>query len=147
MAMRIALWKGTDPGFAGILDRASRWWTSGPYSHCEVIFSDGWTGTASAADKGVALVQRPEGYYDPKDWDFIDLEGDELAVRAWYKLHRGLPYDLLGDFGFVWRPIRGDGGAYFCSEAFGAAFRWPDSWQFSPNQVASVLRIPKYVPA
>lgn len=148
MTMKIAFWKGTDPGFAGVIDRAVRWWTHGPYSHCELIFSDGWTGTASARDKGVVLLQRPANYYDnPDNWDIVEVEGDEVYARAWFKLRRGLPYDLLGDFGFVWRPIVGQDGAYFCSEAIGCALRWPNAWQYSPNLQANTLAIPKYVAA
>ncbi len=138
--MRIAFWKGTDPGFGGILDRAIRWWTDGPYSHNEVIFSDGWTGTSSWADKGVKLLKRPEGYYDNLDnWTIIEIDADEAEVRAWFYEHDGAPYDLLGVFGFVWRPIRGMGGAFFCSEAFAAAMKWLNPHHYSPNTLYEAI--------
>jgi hypothetical protein len=144
--MRIAFWKGTDPGFAGVLDRGIRWWTDGPYSHNEVIFSDGWTGTASWADKGVKLLKRPEEYYDNlDDWVIIDIEGDENVVRGWFFERQGAPYDLLGVFGFVWRPIRGMDGAFFCSEAFAAALGWADAHQYSPNLLYDTLLVSRNV--
>ncbi|BAW19150.1 hypothetical protein [Ralstonia phage RP31] len=145
--MKIAFWKGTDPGFGGVLDRSIRWWTNGSYSHCELIFSDGWTGSCSWSEGGVVLLQRSASYYDPKNWDIVEIEGDEAAARAWFKKNRGTPYDLLGDFGFVWRPIRGEDGAYFCSEAIALSLGWPNAWRYDPNTQADVLRIPKYRPA
>lgn len=145
MGMRIAFWKGTDPGFGGFLDRAIKWWTNGPYSHCEVIFSDGITGSASWNDKGVILKRRPEGYYDPANWDIVDIVGDEVVARAWFEKHKGAPYDLLGDFGFVFRPIKGMEGAFFCSEANAAMLDWPESWTYSPNGFYSALRVSRNV--
>lgn len=143
MSMRIAFWKGTDPGFRGVLDILVRWWTNGPYSHCELIFSDDWTGSCSPFEKGVVLLKRPDNYYDPKNWDIVTIGGDEVAARVWFKKHRGMPYDLLGSFGFVWRPIRGVDGAFFCSEAIALALGWPNGWRYNPNTQADVLRIPR----
>lgn len=147
MGIKIAFWKGKDTGFEALLDWGIRWWTDGPYSHNEVIFSDGWTGTASWSDGGVKLLKRPDGYYDsPDDWTIVEIEGDEAAVRAWYFHHHDAPYDLLGVFGFVWRPLRGMEGAFFCSEATAAALGWRNPHRLSPNTLYDALLNPRHAP-
>lgn len=138
--MKVAFWKGTDKGASGLIDRAIRFWTAGQYSHCELIFSDGMTGTASLGDKGVVFLRRSESYYDQKNWDFIDIVGDEAYARTWFDRNHGAPYDLLGDLGFIWRPIRGIDNAYFCSEAIATALKWVEPWRFDPNTQAAIMK-------
>lgn len=136
MGMRIAFYKGTDPGLGGLMDRAIRGYMRGSYSHSELVFSDGWTGVASTEFNGVALIQRD---YDPAKWDLVDVDGDEPLARAWFYHNLNKPYDWLGDFGFVFRPIRGLDGAYFCSEAVAAALGWKEPWRYDPNLQYNVL--------
>lgn len=134
--VKIAFYKGTGTGLSGLEDRAIRWWTSGGYSHAELAFSDGKTGLASASTKGVAISERA---YNDAEWDLVEIVGDETAARAWFEANVGKPYDYLGDFGFVWRPVRGKDGAYFCSEAVAAAMGWNDPWRYDPNTLAAAV--------
>lgn len=135
--MKAAFYKGTRPGIAGVYNRLVRWWCNGPYSHVELIFSDGMAASSSFADGGVRFKAID---FDPKNWDIIDLSGfDEPAARRWFELHEGEPYDILGNLGFLWRPLRGRNAMEFCSEAFLSALGYVDTWRFCPNGTYSIL--------
>ena len=60
--MQVAFYKGTRSGLSGLFNRLVRWWTRGPYSHCEVVFTDEPSkdggvlcGSSSKLDGGVRL--------------------------------------------------------------------------------------------
>lgn len=127
--MRLASYKGTRPGLSGLFNVATRWWLGGPYSHTELIFSDGACASSSFLDGGVRF-KRIE--FDPEHWDIIDCLGDEDAARAWFDAHEGDGYDVLGLIGFVWRRSTHERGKWFCNEAIGAALGIPDPWRFEP---------------
>lgn len=137
MSLKVAFWRGTDPGLSGVVDRAIRWWTKSEFSHCELVFSDGWAAVTSWDTKKLVWMQRPE--YDPKDWVLVDVPHDEARCRAWVMHHLDLPYDLFGAFGFVWRPLKGLDGALFCSEEVAACFGWTDPWSYSPGMLYNIL--------
>lgn len=135
--MRAAFYKGTRPGIAGLYNRLVRGWCRSPYSHCELIFADGMAASSSYADGGVRFKAID---FSVDRWDFIDLPGaDEAAARAWFIGQVGRPYDLLGNLGFLWRPIVGARRAWFCSEALAAALGYPEPWRYDPATLASVL--------
>jgi hypothetical protein len=126
--MRIASYKGTNPGVRGLFNILVRWWLGGPYSHSMLLFSDGTVGTSTLAT-GVTL-------YNPTinetDFDFVPVDGDEPTARAWFEANQGRRYDILGLFGFVWRRGVEDKGGCFCSEAIAAALGFPDAYRFDP---------------
>lgn len=135
--MRAAFYKATRPGLQGIYSRAVRWIDRGPYSHCELIFSDGLSGSASYIDGGVRLKRID---YDPAHWDFIELPAhQEPYARDWFERNAGAPYDLLGNVRFVlpWLPDSERG--WFCSEAEAAALRLREPWRLGPNGLAALL--------
>lgn len=135
--MRAAFYRGTRPGIAGLYNRAVRLWTRSPYSHVELIFSDGVAASASYMDGGVRFKDID---FNADRWDFIDLPGaDEDAARAWFVAHDGDRYDLLGNVGFLFRPITGERRAWFCSEAAAAALGIPDPFRYDPATLASTL--------
>ena len=135
--MQAAFYKGTRPGIQGLYNIAVRWWELGKYSHCELVFSDGVSASASYLDGGVRF-KRIE--YDPAKWDLVDLpEFDEPSARMWFEMHEGRGYDLFGNFHFVVGPIRNDDGKYFCSESIAAALGFADAWRFEPNVLYAVL--------
>lgn len=137
MTFRAAFYRGTRPGIAGGYNYAVRAWTSSPYSHVELIFSDGWAGSSSFADGGVRL-KRIE--FDPARWDFIDLPAAlEPAARAWFELHAGAPYDLLGNLQFVLAPFGQIERAWFCSEACAAALGMLEPWRYDPGTLHSAF--------
>ena len=83
--MRAAFYRGTRPGLQGIYSRLVRWIDRGAYSHCELIFSDGMSGSASYIDGGVRLKRID---YDTDHWDVIDLPADSNAeryAREWFE--------------------------------------------------------------
>ena len=134
--MRAAFYKATRPGLQGLYSRAVRVIDHGLYSHCEIVFGDGISGSASFVDGGVRLKRID---FDPEHWDFLDLPaGLESAARDWFVFHDGQPYDLVGNVRFV-LPWLNDGSGWFCSEAFGAALGWQEPWRYGPNGAAALV--------
>lgn len=134
---RAAFYKGTRPGLAGVYNRAVRLIDNGRYSHKELIFSDGLSGSASWMDGGVRLKQI---VYDPAKWDFIDLPPElEDAARQWFIDHEGEPYDLHGNARFLCGIVQESKNGKFCSEATMAALGFTDPWRYGPNGAAALL--------
>jgi hypothetical protein len=131
--MHLAFYKGRHRVF----DRAVQWWTRGPYSHVELVFSDGMAASSSKRDGGVRM--KPISFA-PDRWDFVVIAGDEAAARAWFRRHAGAGYDVAGLFGFLWRPASGASRRWFCSEAVAAALGIRDAWRFCPNTLAAAVR-------
>lgn len=135
--MRAAFYKATRPGWQGLYSRVARAVDRGPYSHCELVFSDGLSGSASYIDGGVRLKRID---YDPEHWDFIELPAHlEPAARAWFEQHQGEPYDLPGNLRFVWWMVRDAPQGWFCSEAAAAALGLREPWRLGPNGLAALL--------
>ena len=144
--MRAAFYKATRPGLQGIYSRAVRFIDRGPYSHCELVFSDGMSGSASYIDGGVRLKRID---YDEDHWDVIDLPADSNAeryARDWFERNAGAPYDLMGNVRFVLPWLADSERGWFCSEAMAAALRLKEPWRFGPNGLAALLRS-SYQPA
>jgi hypothetical protein len=134
--MKIALYKGKRGGFAGAFDAAVRWWTRGPYSHVELVFSDGMAASSSTRDGGVRFKRID---FKPEHWDFVEIDGDECNAADWFGERLGAGYDYFGLFGFIWRPGSGVSRRWFCSEAVAAALGYRDPWRFCPNTLAAVV--------
>lgn len=132
--MKLACYKGKRGGTAGFFDAAVRWWTRGPYSHVELVFSDGMSASSSMRDGGVRFK---EIEYHPDRWDFIEVDGDEECARAFFTERLGQGYDYFGLFGFVWRPHNGAASLWWCSEIVTAALGMKDPWRFCPNTLAA----------
>ena len=137
--MRIACYKGRHKGLPGLFDAAVRWWTGGPYSHCELVLSEDICGSSSVRDGGVRLkrIDILSG-----NWDLLEVGGDEQAAVEWFNAHLGAKYDYAGLFGFIWRPGRGNRQRWFCSEAVAAALGFEEPWRFDPNTLAAAVRLP-----
>lgn len=136
--MKAALYKGTRPGLQGLYSRAARFVDRGPYSHVELIFSDGMSASASYIDGGVRLKRID---YDPEHWDIVNLVGfDEQDARDWFEARLGEGYDLWGNLRFIFGWVHDDDSRWFCSEALMAALRFPEPWRFGPNGAASALK-------
>lgn len=135
--MKLALYKGKKRLF----NRVASFLTKGPYSHVEILFSDGMCGSSSDIDGGVRLkvINLEDG-----NWDVIDLPGDEEKARRWFENHTGEKYDYIGLTRFVWSKSRGIYGRWLCSEAVMEALGYRDSWSFCPNSVASFFKGPNF---
>ena len=134
--MKIALYKATRPGIYGLYNRAVRLVTRQPYSHCELIFSDGLSGSASYMDGGVRL--KAIEYGAPEHWDFIELDDsyDEPCAREWFEAHQGERYDMAGALHFLFGVARDNPHRWFCSEATAAALGVPQPAQWHPGTLA-----------
>lgn len=94
---------------------------------------------SSLRDGGVRLKTMP---LPGNKWDLIDLSTDPLlAARLFtvWQLTRTKPYDLTGAFGVVFK-FRENPQRWFCSEWCAEVLGLPDSWRFSPNDLAAILR-------
>lgn len=137
--MQAAFYKGTRPGLQGIYSRAVRWIDRGPYSHCELVFSDGVSGSASYIDGGVRFKSIDYSKH-PEHWDFLALPDElEAYARDWFEFNEGLPYDLLGNVRFVLPWVHDSETGWFCSEAMAAALKLKEPWRFGPNGLAALL--------
>jgi len=134
--MKILFYKGTRKGVQGIYSRLVRFVDKGKYSHCEVLFSDGLSASASFIDKGVRFKQID---YTSDNWDEVEVACDELTVRAWFNNHEGDKYDILGNLRFGLFFITPSKNKWFCNEAIGEALGIKDSWRYGPNGLYALL--------
>jgi hypothetical protein len=133
-----AFYKGTRPGLQGIYSRGVRWVECGDYSHCELVFSDGMSASASWIDGGVRFKHIE---FNPEHWDFIELPSEwEDDARLWFAEHVGMPYDITGNGRFLCGLVRESQGKVFCSEALAAALGLTEPWRYGPNGLANILR-------
>ena len=135
--MRLALYKGTRPGWEGLYSRLVRWLDGGEYSHCELVFSDGVSASSSYIDGGVRFKLID---YDEDHWDFIDLpDALEDSARDWFRSHVGQPYDLWGNVRFAFGFARESQGKWFCSEAVMAALGFKEAYRYGPSGMVDVV--------
>lgn len=123
-------------GVDGVLGRFGAWLDRGPYSHTEIVLSDGRCCTAETG-QGVVIRPRPMA---ADQWSFIRLP-DYLEPRVidWYEAHRGQPYDWRGNFRFVSGLISHDKDRWFCTESNMAALGFDDPWRYGPNGAYALL--------
>ena len=134
----LAFYKAPGNGF----DRLIRWWTRSSYSHVELILGPiggtHWRAYSSSPRDGGVRTTRIKA--DLTYWDLVPVSTPD-AAKAWFEAHLGAKYDWFGIFGFVWRPARGKGNRWFCSEACAAALGFTDPWRFDPAALhAAILR-------
>jgi hypothetical protein len=127
--MKIAFYKATRPGLMGIYNLLVCWWTRSPYSHAEIVFKDGLAASSSLMDGGVRFKRID---FNPAHWDFLEITGDEFAIREWFIDHEGDDYDLMGNVGFVIGFIRDSEGKFSCAESIAAALGYTAPWRYSP---------------
>jgi hypothetical protein len=132
--MKVAFYKGRKRLFNKLVS----WWTRGPYSHCELVFSDGQSASSSFMDGGVRYKRI---LYNHDHWDFIELgpEFDEQKAREWFDEHLGNGYDVAGIIGFVNPRISQDKQKEFCIEAVLSALEFTESWRYNLNTAYSAL--------
>lgn len=136
---------------ARLSDGLIRFFTKGPYSHCELAVSLGEGKyrcySASIRDKGVRIkdMALPEN-----KWTLIPIE--ELkgydpevhtpeSIEAYFQAHLGQPYDFSGALGVVF-PNSHRGDKWFCSEIVADYFGLYQSWRYSPNMLYAVMKQP-----
>lgn len=140
--MKIAFYKGTRKGVQGLYSRLTRWVDSGPYSHCELVFNDGLSASASFIDGGVRFKHID---YKEDNWDFVELPSylEEQAL-LWFKEHEGCKYDILGNLRFVLFFIKPSKDKFFCNEAIAESLGFKEAWRLGPNGFASLFKSKLY---
>lgn len=124
----------------GVFSRVVRWWTNGPYSHCEAVFGSDLSipvlcASSSFLDGGVRLK---EILLDPAHWDVLDVPAiDQHNVEAWFRDHLGQKYDVAGLLSVI-SPVRHDKSKWFCSEAIAAGAGFPEAWRLDPRRFYDV---------
>jgi len=98
-----------------------RWWTLSPYSHCELLFSDGSTFSAQPG-VGTRFWRVPaaeQGSWDVLEYDVLPTE--EAHIRVLCLEEKGRSYDW---FGIIWSQVfflrREHPDRWFCSEVCAA---------------------------
>lgn len=132
---------------ARFTDGLTRILTRGRYSHCEIAIRLAGQSSepqyecysASLRDGGVRMKVMPL----PADkWDLIPLDDAVLHAHTvgLYLRTAGQGYDLPGAFGVVFG-LPENRRRWFCSEWVGKALGLPESWRFSPNDLAVIARM------
>lgn len=152
MTMAVAFYKGRrcENKSAKLFDWLICWWTSGPFSHAELVLVQGTDGrhsycaSSSIRDGGVRFKHM---LLDPDKWVIVPLSEsfstDHLRDAArWFDRYQGSPYDWLGILGFVVHKQWGRGSKWYCSEAVSSALGLEQT-NISPNQLAQFLGVSK----
>src|SRR5690606_42064769 len=106
--------------------------------HCELVFSDGMSVSASWRDGRRVRTKRIA--FNPAHWDFIELPAHlEASAQRFFDQTDGKKYDLLGQLRFVIAPLRGAKQGYWCREWCAAALGFADAWRYSPNILFSAV--------
>lgn len=136
MTFRIAFYRGK----GNCMDGMIRFWDNGPYSHVELVFSNGYFASASYQDG--KRVRKRRIAYNPDNWDFIELPA-YLEEKAWayFLSTEGLPYDLWGQIRFFIMPLEGDETAFWCSEWCAAALGMDEPFRYGPNSLRAALSL------
>lgn len=138
--MKVAFYKGTGKLF----DRITRWWTQGPFSHCELVLTEsGFSASSSFRDGGVRFKQIDYTEH-PERWEFVSLAylPEPSVSQAWlyFDEHKDEEYDVFGLAGFMFRFYQGSRTKKFCSEAVAESLGIKEGWRFDPNTLYTLLR-------
>ena len=132
---------------ARFTDGLTRILTRGRYSHCELAVRLPETAggqeyecySASLRDGGVRRKIMP---LPSAKWDLIPLDDAVLHAHTvgLYLRTAGQGYDLPGAFGVVFG-LPENRRRWFCSEWVGKALGLSESWRFSPNDLAVIVKM------
>ena len=133
--MKIAFYKGRKRLF----NRLVSWWTRGPYSHAELVFSDGICASSSFMDKGVRFKQIE---LTPENWDILPLPTcfDEAKSRKWFEWNQGKQFDTFGMFGIALPFLKQSPGKYFCIESILTSLGFIGGWRIEPNACYTLIQ-------
>lgn len=133
-----AFFKGTRPGIPGLYNRLGRFMDHGPYSHCELVFSNGMSGSSSFMDGGVRLKYIG---YTSGDWDFVELpKHKETEALRWFIEHRGAKYDIRGNINAAFGWVVDSSDKWFCSESMAASLGLVNPWRHKPNGLFDIMK-------
>jgi len=99
-------------GDGNIVDKTIRWWTDGPFSHCEIYIPEDEKSYSSSGMDGGCRSRK----HTPNDnWEEVEIDVDIELVHQFFNETVGTEYDFLGAFGFV-LPFKDRSDRWFCSE-------------------------------
>lgn len=137
--MKIASYKATRPGIAGLFNIGVRWWRASHYSHNELVFSDGRCASFSWLDHGARIKSID---LNPEKWDFAEVPAgiDEASARAWFESRiasqdrRKRRYNvwLLVAFVLPFLARRAAKLGHVCSTGIAEALGHPEPWRIDP---------------
>lgn len=116
MVLRLAFYKAK---YGTWHDKLISILTCGPYSHVEIIFTDGMWYSSSPRDGGVRYKEiKPMLDH----WDFINIKYDsklyqmlENKIREWCNSQLGRKYDWTGALMYRWLNTNRKTDKWFCS--------------------------------
>lgn len=128
--------------------RLIRLWTWSPYSHCEIIFEDGYAFSSHIRDGGTRYTRMPNP--SPAYWDVYPVPctaSQEAMIRAFCDGELGCKYDLIGIYFSQILPLRREHpDKWFCSEICAAIlkqlgfFANAEACEFSPGSLHRACR-------
>jgi hypothetical protein len=138
--MKVAFYTSTHHSLSGIYNILVRWWTQSPYSHCELVFSNGESASASFLDGGVRFKTI---IFDTDKWVFLDLGDDpelERKARNWFEDHEGEKYSVRGNLRFLFGFIKVSAKKKFCSQSVAEALGVPEGDRYYPGILAGTIK-------
>jgi len=122
--MRLAFYQAK----GGFINRAIRWRTNGPFSHVELVFSDGVSFSAHAKE-GVRFTSLIN--WAPGDWFYVAIPAryPEAAVRKWCSLQTGKRYGYWEIMRFLIPFLPPVAGEKFCSQVCTNALKHAGLWK------------------
>ena len=142
--MSVAFYKHNLPGIPGLFARLIRLVTWGPYSHCELVFTESISYSSSIEDGGTRFK---DIQFQADHWDFVGVPAEcrENVARAFCIAEKGSAYDFPGVFRFLVPIIGQSPERWFCSEVVCAAlqagglFPGVKPWKVSPNRLYKMM--------
>lgn len=141
--MQIASYIGTRPGLQGLFNRAVRIGLRIPYSHNELVFSDGVCGSCSYLDGGVRLKRID---FDSSKWVLREVDParfSEKQARQWFEEECALPQNLrikysiplLFTYPFPYLPISANECEEICCTAIARALGVEEHRKYDPHEL------------
>lgn len=138
----LASYKATQPGMLGLVNRAIRFFTKGPYSHSEIAIGNPFDAPAmcvsSVGTEGGVRAKTMQ--LNPAKWDLVEQPHITPAdALAFLEKHRGKGYDYIGCVRAVLPFVsREHADHWFCSEVCAAIIGHPEPWRMHPNVLHAV---------
>ena len=140
--LHLASYKGTQPGWKGLVNRAIRFFTKSIYSHSEICLGDPFNGPveclSSVGTEGGVRIKTMQ--LNPEKWDVIALPSVSDGA-FWHFLadNAGRPYDLVGCVRSVLPFVsREHPDRWFCSEVCATVIGHGEPWRMHPGVLHAV---------
>lgn len=148
--MQIASYISTRPGLQGLFNRAVRLGLRIPYSHNELVFSDGLSGSCSFIDRGVRLKRID---FDDGKWAMHEVDParfSEQRAREWFERESSLPANerikyslpLLLTYPFPYLPINPGEREEVCCTAIARALGIEEHRKYDPHELPLFIARP-----